>query len=499
MRPTSATTRRGTPHLRTRLLATLAGGALAVSGVLGTALPAAAVGLQITSTTTTSAVVDVATPLAGLGIHNTSGTQQVSLATDQGSLTLTSHANLTLAYGYTWQGPELAFTGTEANINAALATARFTAASAGTATISLATAPYSAGKAFLAANGHYYEYVAAASITWTSAKTAAELKSYNGESGYLAQIPNATVNQFISNKIQNATNVWIGGHAADVSGVRTWTWSGGPLDGEMFTECSNAQGTCTHAVGDAGKYKAWANSEPNNAGGAEDKAVTNWQGSVGAWNDLSNSSPAVGGYVVEYGGNTPMTGVASDSSTVTVDAWQPGTAAKITQAIAGDKSAGIIWTAAHPIGVSVTHSTAVAQPGGASCTTTGTTCVISNLVNGRLYTVRVTAYDGNGNALTTSAKANVTPRPGVALNPDRVRPGGTASFSAAGFKSGSTVVVTRNGAVVAEPTANANGVIGPLRIAVPASARGTITVVATGPKPLGTGTIVRKDTITVTR
>lgn len=100
MRPTSATTRRGTPHLRTRLLATLAGGALAVSGVLGTALPAAAVGLQITSTTTTSAVVDVATPLAGLGIHNTSGTQQVSLATDQGSLTLTSHANLTLAYGY---------------------------------------------------------------------------------------------------------------------------------------------------------------------------------------------------------------------------------------------------------------------------------------------------------------------------------------------------------------------------------------------------------------
>lgn len=498
MRPTPGFIGRVT-RPRTRPLAALAAGALAVGGVLGTALPAAAVGVSVTSTTTNSAASGTATPLAGLGIHNTSGTQQVSLAADQGSLTLTSHANLTLAYGYTWEGPELAFTGEEADINTALATAQFTADdSTDTAHISLATAPYAAGKAFLAANGHYYEFVAGSGITWTNAKADAENATFGGVNGYLAQIPSATVNQFISSKIQNAINVWIGAQAADVGGVRTWTWSGGPLDGEMFTQCSNANGACTH-TGDSDKYQSWATGEPNNYLNGESKAVTNWSGSVGRWNDLANNTPQVAGYVIEYGGNTPMTGVASASSTVSVSSWQRGTAAKITQAIAGDKSAGIIWTAARPIGVSVTRYTAVAQPGGASCTTTGTTCVIKNLMNGRVYTVRVTAYDGNGNALTTSAKANVTPRPGVALNPGRIRAGGTASFSAAGFKVASTVVVTRNGAVVARLTANANGVIGPVSIAIPSSARGTVTVTATGPKPLGTGTIVRTDTITVTR
>ena len=45
-------------------------------------------------------------------------------------------------------------------------------------------------------------------ITWPNAKTAAEAKTFNGLSGYLATIESADENAFIFSKISQ--NAWIG-------------------------------------------------------------------------------------------------------------------------------------------------------------------------------------------------------------------------------------------------------------------------------------------------
>jgi hypothetical protein len=49
-------------------------------------------------------------------------------------------------------------------------------------------------------------------------------------------------------------------------------------------------------------YASWAFGEPNEGGvGGEDYAVTNWQGSLGLWNDLANDpSQTIGGYIAEF-------------------------------------------------------------------------------------------------------------------------------------------------------------------------------------------------------
>jgi hypothetical protein len=172
--------------------------------------------LTVTPTTTVRVSPSSSTTLAGLSISgDTTDTLQATVATDLGTLTISTTTGLTLAYANSWSGtPSVTFTGLQSAINTALATTSLVTTSAtGNADVGLTAMIAVSGINYLASNQHFYEYVANAGISWTAADAAASLLSFNGQPGYLTTIPNATVNSFISSKIANAANVWFGARA----------------------------------------------------------------------------------------------------------------------------------------------------------------------------------------------------------------------------------------------------------------------------------------------
>jgi len=132
-------------------------------------------------------------------------------------------------------------------------------------------------------NGHYYERMSSANVSWTNARTAAQGLSYLGNSGDLATLTSAAENTFVTNFVTNgATGTsWIGGTQPSGSEpAGGWTW----------------------VTGEAWSYTNWAAHEPNNGNGGEESLELY---SSGTWNDLPDnwgaSSPGrIGGYVVEF-------------------------------------------------------------------------------------------------------------------------------------------------------------------------------------------------------
>ena len=140
-------------------------------------------------------------------------------------------------------------------------------------------------------NGHYFEFVPGINMLWTTAFTAANLRTYFGLQGYLATITSAAENTFVYSKINAAG--WLGGSDAASEGV--WKWVCGPESGIQFW-----QGTYLgHAVG--GYYNNWASNQPDNAFAGGEHYLNFWDGDH--WNDYANSAVgSIAGYVVEYGG-----------------------------------------------------------------------------------------------------------------------------------------------------------------------------------------------------
>ncbi len=407
----------------TRLLAGLSTAAVGLSLLVSSASPAAAA-TSVTGTTTTSAATNATTAIPGMSLSGTSGTSLVTLSTDLGQVSLPTNSGLSLAYGYSsWTGTQLSFTGAETDINAALDDAEFApGATPGTAHINLSVAPQEAGLSYSGATGHYYKYVASPGVTWSQARSAAEASSFAGQPGYLVQPADEAANDFVTSKIQGAVNVWIGGSATNTSGQpiqRTWSWVGGPLDGQMFTQCTDLTGACTHS-GDTGVFHSWATDEPNNSG-SEDKAVTNWSTADGLWNDLSGTNTgSIAGYVVEYGGMTNtddsgsgFTGLGDVTSDVTVTAAAPP-AAPTTVAGSTPRPLAIVatWTAPTTLnGSTLTGYTVTAAPGGATCTTADaadTDCTLTALTAGTDYTLTVVAHSDQGDSVLSAPSAAIT-------------------------------------------------------------------------------------------
>jgi hypothetical protein len=369
------------------------------------------------------------TTLSGVALSgDTLDNLQVSVTTDSGSLTMTETDNLTLATGYSWSGTTISFTGSEADDNTGLASLELVAGDAGTATISVSAFVAEPGLSYSPSNGHFYQYFADSGVSWSDAQTAAATQSYGGLTGYLATIPDATVNTFVADNT-GASNIWFGAHvdASDTSYPRVWKWTDGPLAGGVISNCDAISGSCDFAGGTDGLngnlYSSWASGEPNNSGynagvpgSGEDAGVTNWGGSAGLWNDLSDTAGDIGGYLVEYGnlavGSDPApTGTASASSSVEIFAAPaaPTSAAATTTGT----TAIVTWTApGNDGGTPVTGYTVIASPGGATCTpepSTDTTCTVTGLTKGTVYAFTVRATNTAGTSDPSGPSNPVTP------------------------------------------------------------------------------------------
>jgi gliding motility-associated-like protein len=164
---------------------------------------------------------------------------------------------------------------------------------------------------YLPRNGHYYEYVSNLGITWTNAKSAADIRTYYGLKGYLATLTAADEAQLAGKQAPGAG--WIGGSDAEIENV--WKWVTGPEAGTVFWNGL--------ANGSTPNFAFWNSSEPNQAGDEDYAHITApGVGIAGSWNDLADAGNPSGdyqpkGYIVEYGG-TPGDPVLQLSASTTL-------------------------------------------------------------------------------------------------------------------------------------------------------------------------------------
>jgi len=200
---------------------------------------------------------------------------------------ITTTTGLTASIGYTLTGNKtrLTFTGTQANINNALASLKVnTTGTAGNVQISVSATVNPTGYFYLPTNGHFYRPISTG-VFYSQSKINAAATTFKGQRGYLVTITSSDEDLFIFNNVPQS-NIWFA--LTDSITEGTWRIDDGPEKGTIVRiGTTNQQGV----------YNNWAGGEPNNWGGNEDYAVTKWGGSQ--WNDLNSNynNP----YVIEYG------------------------------------------------------------------------------------------------------------------------------------------------------------------------------------------------------
>lgn len=204
---------------------------------------------------------------------------------------LTTISGLSPASGFSLSGNKtrLVFTGTQQNINNALASLKVNTGSViGNVQLSVAATVNPVGFFYNGVNGHFYRPISSGT-TYTNARAAALNTTFKGQQGYLVTITSADEDQFIFNNVPQS-NIWFA--LTDEVSEGRWVIDAGPERGTVI-KTSNGQFTGNIQ----GQYNNWAPGEPNNWGNNEDYAVTKWNGSQ--WNDLGNNhwNP----YVIEYG------------------------------------------------------------------------------------------------------------------------------------------------------------------------------------------------------
>lgn len=101
--------------------------------------------------------------------------------------------------------------------------------------------------------------------------------------------------------------------------------------------------------------------------------------------------------------------VPSPASNAVIPSDIPGAPSGVV-AVTGVQQASIYWTAPSDNGSEITGYTVTAEPGGATCSTSGAVgCTIAGLEAGRSYTFAVTARNGDGRGPSSAASNTVFP------------------------------------------------------------------------------------------
>ena len=333
-------------------------------------------------------------------------------------------ASLTGEDGY----DEIAFTGTQTQVNAALETLQYKSPTGG-GDESLGISASLSGAAYFAGNGHYYKFVSA-SLKWSEAKAAAASSSFNGLTGYLATITSAEENAFIVEKT-GGTSAWVGGsddyeHINLATGTSTfaniteseghWYWVTGP---EAGTEFWDEHGAPSSDGRISGQFQYWNNAinqdgwgaEPNNSGSAEHYTQL-LVGGTGNWNDLPNGSLL--SYVIEYGDGVE-TSLKEASTTFDVGAPTAPLQVNGASATAGNNQVVVSWSAPDSGGSAITdYVIEQLDPDGSTWNTltdgvsTSTSFTVTGLTNGTSYSFRVSAKNTIGTG-TVSSTVSATP------------------------------------------------------------------------------------------
>lgn len=388
---------------------------------------------------------------AALSGGDPDGTLRVSVATDKGTISIdTVPVGLTLAEGFdSWTDrSEIAFTGTRADANTALASLSINPGDNGgdSAHVTVNAEGFVSGLVYSPTNGHYYEFVPAAQISWPDARVDAATRTFGGQTGYLATIPSVAINDLIAERIPGALNAWFGaqGYNEDfdweASVKRRWFWADGPLANTSILECWNYEGPCEQINGPWPLAGTWAPGEPNNSGG-ETGAVTNWLGSVGHWNDLQPyDSAGVSGYIVEYGdlaegSSTPFSEVASASVSLPIADVSTPPASPTASMQPGSQTATIEWEP--PVNSDaipeVSGYTVSSFPAAGTCSAAAneSSCTIGGLDWGTGYTFSVTAENSLGSSDASELTNSVTAltAPGDVTDVEATSVGSTATIN----------------------------------------------------------------------
>ncbi len=240
---------------------------------------------------------DWATGAGTLKAVITSTAGQIRTTSTAGVAAVTGYAALgTSSYNATTGQYEMAFKGTAAQLNTVLATLQVNNTTGlGEITVDVLPEAISVFTNPVTGATSYYEVVNSGNIVWSNARTAALSRTFNGLTGYLANLTSTEESGFIQSKLSN--DGWIG--ASDQAVEGQWRWMDGPEAGLQFWQgASNG----SRVSGGAGQvttaYSNWAAGEPNDSGG-EDYAYAIGGGN---WNDYSGTNSGPTSYIVEYGG-----------------------------------------------------------------------------------------------------------------------------------------------------------------------------------------------------